>query len=177
MPTSLLKPTTSYTSSSAAGSAVSLNTSPSLVSSSGVTSSLSGVNKNKTNVTSLLQSFASSSNVSLASTSSSSSTQLQPTQILVKDLKQSNQKSISTQRQMSCPSSIPTLTLPSSNNSKLLLVTTSKQNKGQDISSQVAPSSTFILNSGDQMSSQLQISNTISLPNVKETKGLLTFSR
>ena len=33
------------------------------------------------------------------------------------------------------------------------------------------------MNAGDQLSSQLQLSNTISLPNVKESNGLLTFSR
>ena len=176
MSSSLLRPMPSIASSS------SLATSPSLVSSSGVAASLPGSTRTKSdNISStstLLQSFTSSSANQLLTTASSLSTTstpiLQPTQILVKD---ANQRPLSTQRQISCPASIPTLTLPSSNNSKLLLVTTGKNTKTQELPAQFGPSSTFILNTGEKVSSQLHLSNTIALPTYSEAQKMLNASR
>ena len=179
MSTSLLKPLPSYSTASSFTPIISSITSPNLVSSSVVASSIPSSTRTKNNPSSLLYGFASSSNSLLTTSSSlsSSSTQIQPTQILVKELQQATQRPISTQRQISCPASIPTLTLPSSNNSKLLLVTTGKNNKVQEITSHVTPSSTFILNTGEQMTSHLQFSNTISLPSYQDATGILSSSR
>ena len=180
--TSLLKPLPSYsTATSLTASSSSFSTSPNLVSSSGVSASLPSSTKTKNSLYSLPQGFTSSVNPLLTTSSSfaSSSTPIQqPTQILVKDMHQATQRPVSIQRQVSCPSSIPTLTLPSNNNSKLLLVTTGKNNKGQDLmSSQINPPSAFLLKTKEQMPSNLQLSNIIPLPSYNEATGLLNSSR
>jgi hypothetical protein len=58
-----------------------------------------------------------------------------------------------------------------------ILVTTGKNTKTQELPAQFGPSSTFILNTGEKVSSQLHLSNTIALPTYSEAQKMLNASR